>query len=104
MNLMELLQMVDARLRPLAVTDESELQGLLEEVAAGPRPEGVAPEVEPRAVLAGRLHEIEVECQMLRKHLNVQFTTVAKVEITGVTTSGPYHQGSPGPDDPDVTD
>jgi hypothetical protein len=43
MNIMELLQMVDARLRPLATTDESELQGLLEEVAAGPRPEGVPP-------------------------------------------------------------
>ncbi len=59
MNLVELLQLVDARLRPLVTADERALQTVLEEVATGPRPAGVAPEVEPRAVLAGRLVEIE---------------------------------------------
>jgi hypothetical protein len=95
MNLMELLQLADARLRPLAVANEDALQAVLEEVAAGPRPEGIAPEVPPRAVLAGRLFEIETECRMLREHLHVQLTTAARVEIKNLTTSGPFRHGPP---------
>jgi hypothetical protein len=56
MNLMQLLQLLDERLRPLVGADESALLAVLDEVAAGPWPAGVAPEVEPRAVLAGRTH------------------------------------------------
>jgi len=102
MNLMELLQLVDASLRPLAVAKESAVEAVLEEVAAGPRPEGIAPEVEPRAILAGRLKEIEVECRMLREHLNVQFTTVAGVVAYGMKVT-PI-PGPSGPDKPDVAD
>lgn len=82
MNLMELLQQVDGKLRPLAVADERALQLVLDEVAAGPRPLGVGPDAEPRAVLAGRLFEIEQECRMLREHLHVKLDTVAKVEVS----------------------
>ncbi|HEX6799741.1 MAG TPA: hypothetical protein VF116_18675 [Ktedonobacterales bacterium] len=83
MNLMELLQLVDDRLRPLAVADERALQAVLDgEVAAGPRPQGVAPDVEPRAVLAGRLFGIEQECRMLREHLHVKLDVVAKVKVS----------------------
>lgn len=88
MNLMDLLQLVDARLRPLAVTDESTLQAVLEEVAAGPRPQGVAPDLEPRAVLAGQLVSIEQECRMLREHLHVELTVAAHVDVS-VSGAGP---------------
>lgn len=82
MNLMELLQMVDDRLRPLAVADEHALQAVLDEVAAGPRPQGVAPDVEPRTVLAGRLFGIEQECRMLREHLHVKLDVMANVKVS----------------------
>jgi hypothetical protein len=95
MNLMELLQLADARLRPLAVANEDALQAVLEEVAAGPRPEGIAPEVAPRAVLAGRLLEIETECRMLREKLHEQFTTASRVESKGLTISGPFRHEPP---------
>ena len=103
MNLMELLQRVDTRLRPLAVADESALQAVLEEVAAGPRPTGVAPDVEPRAVLAGRLLEIEEECRLLREHLHVQFTVAARLDVKIVSVSGPPDARSApaGPNEPD---
>jgi hypothetical protein len=105
MNLMELLQLVDARLRPLAVADESALETVLVEVAAGPRPEGVAPEVEPRAVLAGRLYEIEIECRMLREHLHVQLTAVSRIEGSFTSISPVQHRPAPaGPNDPDKAD
>ena len=98
MNLMELLQQVDARLRPLAVADESALQAVLEEVAAGPRPEWLAPDVDPRAVLAGQLMNIEQECRMLRDHLHVQLTFAARVDVK-VTSLGPVRPG-PAPNVP----
>lgn len=98
MNLMELLQQVDARLRPLAVADESALQVVLEEVAAGPRPEWLAPDVEPRAVLAGQLMNIEQECRMLRDHLHVQLTFAARLDVK-IVSVGPVHP-SPAPDAP----
>src|SRR5690349_16116573 len=81
MNLMELLLQVDARLRPLLQADESVFQAAIEEVAAGPRPAGVAPEVEPRAVLAGKLLEVETICRMLQRRLGVEFTGVARVDV-----------------------
>jgi hypothetical protein len=95
---MELLQLVDTRLRPLAVADESALEAVIAEVAAGPRPEGVAPDVEPRAVLAGRLVSIEQECRMLREHLHVQLTVSARVDVK-VTLSDPDRTG-PAPAEP----
>lgn len=81
MNLMELLLQVDARLRPLVGADEHALQAAVEEVAAGPRAEGIAPDVEPRAVLAGQLVAIEADCQLLRKRLGVEMTTVARIDV-----------------------
>ena len=87
MNLMELLQQVDSRLRPLAVADEQELQAVLDEVAAGPRPQGIAADVEPRVVLAARLLEIETDCRFLRDHLHVQFNIVAKTEMKILPTT-----------------
>lgn len=81
MNLMELLLQVDARLRPLVGADEHALQAVVEEVTAGPRAEGIAPDVEPRAVLAGQLVSIEAECRMLRERLGVEMTTVARVDV-----------------------
>jgi hypothetical protein len=102
MNLMELLQLVDARLRPLVVADESALQPVLEEVATGPRPEGVAPDVEPRAVLAGQLVSIETECRMLREHLHVPLTVVGRLEVH-VSATGPIgtRPAPAGPSEPD---
>ncbi len=102
MNLMELLQLVDARLRPLAAADERALQAVLEEVVAGPRPEGVGSDVEPRAVLAGRLMEIEQECRMLREHLHVQVTSAARVDVK-VSVSGPVRT-RPAPVSPNEPD
>ena len=87
MNLMELLLQVDARLRPLVGADESELQAVVEEVAAGPRAEGIAPEITPRAVLAGQLVAIEAECRMLRERLGVELTFASRVEVK--VTPGP---------------
>ncbi len=89
MNLMELLLQVDARLRPLVGADESAIQAAVDEVAVGPRPEGIAPEVEPRAVLAGQLVSIEQECRMLRERLGVEITTVARVDVKFVLDSPP---------------
>lgn len=89
MNFMELLQLVDARLRLLAVADESALQAVLEEVAAGPRLEGVPPDIEPRVALASRLLEIETECRMLREHLHVQITPAARIEVHITSVGGP---------------
>lgn len=88
---MELLLLVDARLRPLVGADESAVQAVIEEVAAEPRPEGVPPEVEPRVVLAGQLVSMENVCHMLREHLHVEFMTVSRVEVrvwalTGLAT------------------
>jgi hypothetical protein len=87
MNLMELLLQVDARLRPLAGADESALREVIAEVAVGPRAEGVAPDVEPRAVLAGQLVSIETECRMLRERLGVELTFVSRVDVK--VTPGP---------------
>ncbi len=87
MNLMELLLQVDARLRPLVGADESVLQAVVEEVAAGPRPEGIAPEVTSRAVLAGKLVGIETECRMLRERLGVELTFASRVDVK--VTPGP---------------
>jgi hypothetical protein len=106
MNLLELLQLVDERLRPLAVADERALEAVLVEVAAGPQPKGVAPEVGPRAILAGRLIEIEQECRMLREHLGVQLTAAASVEAHGIKVtpvpgpSGPTDTNGPDEDGP----
>jgi hypothetical protein len=106
MNLMELLLQVDARLRQLVGADESALQAVLDEVAAGPRPAGVAPDVEPRAVLAGLLVNIEQKCRMLRKHLHVQLTAAARVDVKIVSVSGPHDASSApaGPNEPDQAD
>ena len=95
MNLMELLRAVDERLRPLMAADERALQAILEEVAAGPRPAGVAPDVEPRAVLAGRLVSIEEECRLLREHLQAQLTIAARLEIKGVMTGPSRPRSAP---------
>ncbi|HEX8732778.1 MAG TPA: hypothetical protein VF725_12050 [Ktedonobacterales bacterium] len=81
MNIMELLILVSARLRPLAVADEQALQAMLEEVAAGPPAEGAAPDIAPRLALAGQLIVIEHECRMLREHLHVQLTGAARIEV-----------------------
>lgn len=94
MNLMELLLQVDARLGPLIGVDEPTLQVVIDEVAAGPRPTGVAPEVEPQAVLAGQLVEIESECRMLRELLHVELTTVAHLDMH-VTLGTPYQKRTP---------
>lgn len=102
MNLMELLQQVDERLRPLVGADESALQAVIEEVAAGPRPAGVAPAAEPRAALAGRLMSIEEECRLLREHLHVQLTTVARLDVA-VVMHGPSHPRQ-APADPNEAD
>ncbi len=86
---MELLNLVDERLRPLAVADENALLVVLEEVAAAPRPEGVAPEVEPRAVLASRLVSIETECRMLRDSLHVELTFASRAEWKNISAVDP---------------
>ncbi len=88
MNLIELLQLVDERLRPLVAADENALQAVFEEVAADPRPAGVAPDVDPRSILAGQLVSIEEECRLLRERLHVQLTTAARLEIK-VFMTGP---------------
>lgn len=79
MNLMELLLQVDGRLRPLVGADESALQAVVDEVATGPRPTGVAPDVESRAILAGQLVSIENECRMLRESLHVELTFASRI-------------------------
>lgn len=100
MNLMELLLLVDARLRTLAVADENTIQAAIGEVAVGPRPVGVGLDVDPRAVLAGMLAGIEQECRMLRDQLHVQVTFVARSEITSISSSGPVNSGqAPAPPD-----
>lgn len=81
MNLMELLLQVDARLRLLVGADEHALQAAIAEVAAGPRTAGVAPDVEPRAVLAGQLVAIETECRMLRDRLGVEIAVVSRADV-----------------------
>lgn len=88
MNLMDLLQQVDDRLKLLVVADEQALQAVLDgEVAAGPRLQGVASDVEPRVVLAATLYEIELECRMLLERLHVQFDVVAKTEVRILPTT-----------------
>ena len=105
MNLMELLQLVDARLRPLATADESVLQGILEEVAAGPRPEGVPPDVAPRAVLAGQLVSIERECRMLLDQLQVQLTPAASLEVHNISVGSVRPRpADAGPNEPEKAD
>jgi hypothetical protein len=102
MNLMELLQLVDDRLRPLVGADESALQDILEEVAAGRRPVGVAPDVEPRAILAAQLVSIEEECRLLREHLHVQLTVAARLEIKGFMTGPSRPRSAPAsPNEPE---
>lgn len=86
MNLMELLLQVDARLRPLVGADENTWQTVLEEAAAGPRRPAIPPEVEPRAMLAGLLLDIETACRMLRESLGVQFTVATRVDVKAVVS------------------
>lgn len=102
MNLMELLQLTDARLRPLVVADEEAIDALLGEVAAGPQPEGIAPEAGPRGILAGRLGEIEAECRLLRKKLQVNLSVATRVQ--GVITSIEVHHTADSADTPDGAD
>src|SRR5262249_47601219 len=102
MNLMELLQLVDARLRPLVGADESAVQAVLEEVAAGPRPEGVAPEGESRVVLASWLVSIEQEGRMLREHPQVEVTCAPRGDVEGSLSCPPFTSPAPtGPNEPD---
>src|SRR5262249_49703999 len=102
MNLMELLQLVDARLRPLVGADESAVQAVLEEVAAGPRPEGVAPEGGPRVGLASRVVGLQQECRMLREHLQVELTCASRVDVKVSLSGPPFTRPAPtGPNEPD---
>jgi hypothetical protein len=101
MNLMELLNQVDARLRPLVGAEDDAVQAVVDEVAAGPRPRGVSPDSEPRAVLAGRLVSIEEECRMLRERLGVTLTTVARLDVKFMSVSGSPGNGSDEPHQPD---
>lgn len=102
MNIMELLQLVDDRLRPMVGADESAVQALLAEVTAGPRPAGVAPNAESRAVLAGQLFGIEQECRMLRDLLHVELTFVSRASVE-TPVLGPTRP-RPTPTDPNTPD
>ncbi|HEX8995288.1 MAG TPA: hypothetical protein VF812_04605 [Ktedonobacterales bacterium] len=105
MNIMELLLLVDERLRPLVGADErvfeNALQVILAEVAAGPRQAGVAPDADPRAVLAGQLVDIEEECRMLRERLHVQLTVATRIEVKAhIGPARPRQEPAP-PNEPD---
>lgn len=101
MNIMELLLLVDERLRPLVGAGENALQVILAEVAAGPRQAGVAPDADPRAVLAGQLVDIEEECRMLRERLHVQLTVATRIEVKAhIGPARPRQEPAP-PNEPD---
>jgi hypothetical protein len=81
MTLIEQLQQLDATLRTLIPTgNEQALESVVEDVEAF-RPAYISPQVSPRAILAGKLSEVEQGCKILRERLGVEFTVASGVTV-----------------------
>jgi len=78
-TLYEQLQQLDATLRALIMADDQALESVVEEIETQ-RPAHIAPEASLRAILAGKLIEIEEGCKILRDRLGVEMTVATHAE------------------------